>query len=532
MDEIRDKKIWLTVPATNDKPDPKIITNPAALTEWLDYLPNIDLEGMIARTSKALAGLNRHPESLTQLPSLLQRFQKAFDDPFELHVVGRGLRGEVGTGRRSAALLNGFLEFNRELSFGYSRLLNDRGETLKRADLINALSLAMESHERDILFSYERYQKVTPRSRLELYRLFLIAEEHGVVNEASEISGFPPAVILNRVLLLNLADPYCLPLQALWSTQGYLIKHAPMASLGTEPGSGLLLDIQGSVSPRLIADMSPSLFDPRRYRYLDTRLLCEATRRHVSVAIKDPAKLPRCLEQLDKLIALHLLRQWHRNWSTPSPRLAQRQEKHNKVAITFGLKALHHYLSKGALTADGTATDSLEDEVILEGGSIYQSTTHMEEFPLHLWRLFNLSEKGAGLIEDEDNSTCSQVGQLALMSIDNPSNGLKPMMAGVIRRRMEDEPHKNEIGIEFLKGQLHPLEVKPLFMEASDPPDFSPALIVDQQDAPALLITLRGYFKPNRALILRNHSQSRRVRAANLTESTRYFDLFSFTVGE
>ncbi|MBU0500117.1 MAG: hypothetical protein KJ558_07135 [Gammaproteobacteria bacterium] len=533
MDENKDKKIRLTVPATDGRlPDPAI-TRPGALQEWLDQLPNIDVEGMIARITRALGGLNRHPEAPAQFPALLQCYQKSFDETCEQFVKGRGLHQNRGAGRRSTALLNGFLEFNRELAFGYSRLLNDRADSLKRDELVNVIARAMESHERDILFSYERYRKAPPRSRLELYQLFLIAEDRGVAVEPSEAAGSSPGAIINRVLLLQLADPFSLPQQALWATHAYLARHAPLASLGQEPGSGILLDIQGGLSPRLIVGMASPSDDPRRYRYLDTRLLCEATRRHLSLAVKDTSKLPKSLEQLDQLMALQLLRQWHQNWSLPPSREIQRQERHHRVMLACGLTASHHYLTKGSLSPDGTDKESLDEEVILEGATFYQGSAGPQaDFPLQEWRLFDLTEKGAGLSEEENNGSCFQVGQLALMSTRAILDEPRPWTVAVIRRRLEGGPHENEIGLEFLKGQLHPLEVKPLIMEATDPPDFAPALIIEQPDAPALLLTLRGLFKPNRAFILRKNNQSRRVRAANLDESTRYFDLFSFTVGD
>lgn len=533
MDENRDKKIRLTVPVTDGKLTDPIITRPAVLLEWLDQLPNIDLEGMIAKITRALGGLNRYPDAPAQFPALLQCFQKYFDETCEQFIKGRGLHPSSGSGRRIAALLNAFLEFNRELAFGYSRLLNERSDSLKPGELINAIVLAMESHERDILFSYDRYRKPPPRSRLELYQLLLIAEDRGVADEASESSGSSPSAIINRMLLLQLADPFSLPQQALWAAHAYLAKHASLASLGPEPGSGILLDIQGNLSPRLIAGMARPANDPRRYRYLDTRLLCEATRRYLSLAVKDASKLPRSLERLDQLMALHLLRQWHQNWSAPSSRAIQRQENYQKVTLACGISAIHHYLTKGSLTPDSGDKENLDEEVILEGATFYKaSAVTLADFPLQEWRLFDLSEKGAGLSEEENNGVCFQVGQLALMTTEGLFDEPRPWMAGVIRRRLEGGAHSNEIGLEFIMGQLHPLEVKPFILEATDPPDFSPAIIVEQQGAPALLLTLRGFFKPNRAFILRKNNQSRRVRAANLDESTRYFDLFSFTVGD
>lgn len=518
----------LTVPPVEHRPDSQVITNPAVLVEWLDHLPNIDLEGMVARVTRALAGLNRHPESLIQLPALLRSFQGTFDEPFDHFVKGRGLRGETGGGRRTAAILSGFLEFNRELAFGYGRLLNDWGEKLGQEAFADAVTLAMQCQERDILFAYERYQRSAPAARGELYQLYLMAEERGVASQVVESGEASPVHVLNRVLLLGLADPFCLPQQGLWAAQSYLVKHAAMATLTQEEGTGVLVDIQSGTAPRGGEGNPPP--DSTRYRYLDTRLLCEATRRYVSGAVRDATKLPRSLGHLDQIMAMQLLRQWHRNWSSLPLREVQRQESSHRILMACGLKAIHHYLQKGNLTEEETGPDSLEDEVILEGHAIYQSSRVQEQFPLHEWRLFDLSEKGAGMRKADGDVACFQVGQLVVMSEENPGDEPRPWVVGLIRRRVDEGRSKCEIGVEFLRGQLHSLEMKPLITEASDPTGFSPALIIEQKDSPALLVAPHGLFKLNRAFTLRRNDQSRRVRAAVLGESTRYLDLFTFTV--
>ena len=116
------------------------------------------------------------------------------------------------------------------------------------------------------------------------------------------------------------------------------------------------------------------------------------------------------------------------------------------------------------------------------------------------------------------------------MTPDNALNNSKAWMVGVVRRRLEEGMSKNQIGIQLVKGRLHPFQLKPLVTEASDPSGFTPAFLVSQDNTPSLLLTSAGLYKPNRGFTLRSTEGTRRVRAANLAESTRYFDLFSFDI--
>lgn len=523
----------LTVPTPDDRPFEQVITNPAVLIEWLDQLPHIDQESMLTEITEALSHLIRHPDSVAQLPQLLHCYQDAFDELYEQFIANRRSNLNRTDGRKATAVLNLLQKFNREMGFGYNRLLNEFADSFQRDRLVNAITHAMLTHERDILFAFEGYRSVTPIARQALAQLFLFAESRQLTDAITDVSPASAGDILKRVLLLTLADPYILPQQGIWAAHLFLKKHAPMATLKMESNEGILVDIQSSsirttMEEKAVAETG----NANRYRYIDTHLLCEATRRYVTQAIQDASKLPDALKQMDQIIALQMLRRWYTNWSAPQKRKADRKEKYNRIMSTCGIEAIHHYLLQGSLTERKPIENAYEEDVVLEGSDIYLNSDQLENHPIHEWQLFNLSESGAGLVDEECVSTCFQVGQLVLLAVQHLDDYKQPWMTGIIRRRLEEGKHKNEIGIQFLNGNLHPLEINPLISEASDPSDFSPAFVVNRENGFPLMLTMRGLFKPNRAYNLRKEEQRKRIRAVNLIESSRYFDLFTFATND
>ena len=137
----------LTVPTPDDKPFEQVITNPAVLLEWLDQLPHIDQEGMLVEITESLSHLTRHPDKLLQLPQLLNCYQNTFDELYEQFLANRSTSPDRPAGRKSRALLNRFLEMNRELGFGYNRLINEFSETFEGPQLTDAITRAMLTHD-------------------------------------------------------------------------------------------------------------------------------------------------------------------------------------------------------------------------------------------------------------------------------------------------------------------------------------------------------------------------------------------------
>ena len=290
-------------------------------------------------------------------------------------------------------------------------------------------------------------------------------------------------------------------------------------------GHGLPVDLLGETSPRVMAEMDAPPSDPERYRRLDTRLLCEAVRRHAAQAMQEPPRLPPALDHIERTDALQLLRLWHTNWNAPRPRQANRDERHGRVSAICGLEPLHRHLLRDAPAQGGEEGAEYGDEVFLEGSEIHHSEPQ-ERPAAHAPRLFDLCAEGAGLVEEEDCGL--QVGQIVLLLPDHPMEHLRPGTTGVIRHRRKRGLRHYEIGLQFLEGRPHPLEIKPLIAGAGDSGDFTPALLVEGEGTPPHLLVPKGLFKPKRAFVLRHGAQQRRVRATALLETTPFIDRFTF----
>ncbi len=538
------REVQLTVPALDPAPDPKTITKPGQLKQWVDDLPYAHPEGMAREILSTLQRLNRHPKISQQRFELMELLLTPYLNILQIFKEKILKRGSASLHRNNKLFFDLVEKINLEMAYGFKRIVKDELLTdLQKSpeQQAGAVYWAMYCLVQAILLDLCSYQQESRSVWREILQLFQLATMYNIADQPIQtniqITGEPPRIIteFKQILLLFSLDPLHLSLNDLWASYTFLSHWASIARLGRmpekdNPMESLLVDLRGLDR---IKPFSPEQkVDVKRYCLLVTSPLSKSIDHSLALIRSHQLNKLKGLEGLTETQAEQLLQRMLLFWRAHPLRGFPRRDQYDRLIVVAGIDAINEFLRKGTAYDDYRQNRARRSEE-LEGTDVSTSFTpapREAKHHTHHWRQLNISERGIGVIVQQSGINGFPIGQLVLIESEGAVQHTKWRL-GVIRRLIQQSSATLELGVEFLLGKASAATLRPEVFGAERRADFLPALVIQQSDtSEKVLITPPMTYRPDRQYVLETtDKETSKVLAGDLLESTGSFERFSCT---
>jgi hypothetical protein len=538
------REVQLTVPALDPAPDPKTITKPGQLKQWVEDLPYAHPEGMAREILSTLQRLNRHSKISQQRLELMELLLAPYFNILQIFKEKILKRGSASLQRNNRLFFDLVEKINLEMAYGFKRIIKDELLTdLQKSPEQHAGSIywAMYCLIQAILLDLCSYQQESRSVWREILQLFQLATMYNIADQPIQTSiqtmGESPRIIteFKQILLLFSLDPLHLSLGDLWASYTFLSHWASIARLGRmperdNPMESLLVDLRGIDK---IKPFSPEQkVDVKRYCLLVTSPLSKSIDHSLALIRSNQLEKVKGLEGLSKAQAQQLLQRMLLFWRAHPLRGFPRREQYDRLMVVAGIDAINDFLRKGTAHADYRKHRAQRSEE-LEGTDVSTSFTPAPReirHHTHHWRQLNISERGIGVVVQQSGINGFPIGQLVLIESESAVQHTSWRL-GVVRRLIQQNSEMLELGVEFLVGKAFAATLRPEVFGAERRADFLPALVMKQnENSERTLITPPMTYRPDRQYVLETtDGETSKVLAGNLLESTGSFERFSCT---
>lgn len=518
----------LQVPAARTEPGKDLEIRPKQVKAWLDAMPMAQPVDPARKVLAHVSALNRskvdteivlqildvyRPTMAVLLEELEDVYSKA-PQPLpakarECLELARALAGELAIGFKAAILA----KTGKLLAFGAKKQL-----PLLTLRAIENLSLQLRA-------AYKSYTPAPQGVWSEIHQLYLFAEKEGfVVEPADPETKACVAEAYCEALLLSLTDPYRL-------SQGECDKvvaqiraaRAPVtlsqAKPQTRPSAHFLVPCDTDRPPKPALSANDDTGGPN-WRLFDANAIVDKLRQRKNAletgnvsATTSKMVGPDGIMLLSKLIIL---------WGDPPKRSARRDPSDGTVAICVGMRAVGHFVSLEAQSAQEEAFR------IKQGITIPLIVIPDDEvsraIPVVEWEIVNQS---AGGLKVRRSGTASQplaVGEVVGIKFI----GRTRWTVAVARWITALEDGGMEFGLQFLAPMARCVSVQPTVTSTTSTVRQG-LVLIDEGGDPASTDTLLcppNTFSDLREYELEEDGNVQTVRARSLIEKTGRFDLF------
>jgi len=515
-----------TVPAADRIADPETAAIAADAGEWIAQLPYADLDSVASSMLRALTLLNRHPDKLAARSEIMSAFRVP---------CGRLIRTVPDKPKAPSSDL--MRQLMLEMAYGYKHLVNDaltqRGWLQHRKRLGQSLYFAAKYLSLEMFLGFEAYQCQPGNSWREMLALYLLAEQQNLHHMAVEDRDQPnPANVsishaFKRIVLLKLQDPCHLMPGEARACFDYVNEIASQALLEEpsqtpNPAGRYLLDFEGVEPPR---PPDPSSFpdDHRRYRCLNLIPISHTVQNQMLACQAQGSAPSQALLHVNGLSPERIMKRMLQSWHAHAERRSEREETFGWVLCGSGLAAVNHFL---AAPAEAAHEEEDEEEVDL------QQISTLAGQPVGYGRIrcrqINRSTGGMCIRVQIPSSAEPKVGQVLLLQ-EERADGSGAWFAGIVRRRTRIDAESVEAGVQFIRGKVRPIAVKPRG-EYGDS-RFQPAIWVEREDTRhSSVLVGSGQYQRAREFVVKDAEPGAVIRADQLVESTPSFERFRFLV--
>jgi len=324
----------LTIPHQLQPSSNSFPTRPKQVEAWVEALPMANIGECARQIYTTLREMNRliiSPQDRFKSLEALRPPLFVITETLKKHYI----RQNLPLSPKNQKIAELAIQLNSEMAMGYKKM-KSIGINIHRA--MHYLSNVM-------LCAYQIYIHHPENTWLELNRLYLFAEENQlhdkVIKDAITESDTPDSTIednYKQILLLALANPYGLRQHITDAIFKALREWAPACRILPYSALG---EVEGCTSINLNSDAAPGFFcddgatNPVFCRNVDTT---EMTRIISNGILPQGLGYSGIPEEVLKRLAL--------TWSGKSRRAFSRTASNNKITITLGLSATHHYIDE------------------------------------------------------------------------------------------------------------------------------------------------------------------------------------------
>jgi len=521
-----------TVPAPDRTANPATITEPARVRDWVANLPYADLAGVTRAVLEALTRLNRHPHKVTERAELMG----AYCIPCARLIRVPLSRPNTPSSREMRQLMT-------EMAYGYKHLIN---ETLQqsgwkqRKRLVHSLYFVAKHLSLELFLAYEAYECTVTNSWRELLTIYRQAEQQELLDEPAEDrdQGDPANATINhvlkRILLLKLLDPCRMvpgETRACFDYLNTLASEAVVENLQqmTNPAGRFLLDLNGIDNPAP-PDPDKQPQNPERYRYLNLVPVSRQVHQQLQQMEAQGAPPPEGLRHMLQLSPILVLKRMLLAWHSRQERRNARMESFGWMLCGCGLGAAHHFLQQqqNNTSPDSSPADeqSTVEEVDLADIPVQQHQP--SQYNRIRCRQINRSVSGICVRLQLPKETNPKVGQVLVLE-DEVKDRTGNSYPGIVRRCLRIDEETLEIGIQFIRGETHPIEIRP--EDAEEGAAAQPALWVNRgNDRLSSILLPRGLYRKGRRFIVTRGRPGKMIEARQLVETSPSFERFQFLV--
>lgn len=501
----------LSAPEQHDYSDPTVEQDADRLRAWLTDLPLMDVVETVRLVLNALDSLNEQrlePEKRYQLLSIFRETaQRLFVTVDPLHLrqlaLSRSQREQATEGVERLLL---------SMAGGYKILVKAHFTSADRRlpdDLFGrVVNHAMEHLSLVLLDSYRFYRSLQGFLFTELHQLYRIARHNGLldvtVDDQDEVEKpLSIAASYHATLLLSLTDPFRLAEGEVGLLFDVLKQHADMCCVvpgnhwSGDPDGLFFVDLKGNDPPASCMQLEQPVAGREPY-LLDARKALSAIRKQLE---QTPAKVR--MQSPEAMVLRRLLPEK----TDPEKDREARYPDSRWTHLLLGLDRIHCWQLNTLQTGNGQA------DGIGSGGP---------EEPVPC-RIVDTSDSGMCLAWDEGGGGDARVGEL--LGIVEPDH---PVTLALVRSIRIYREGGMEIGVQLMRGSTAPVYCRSLEDEDANVMRalFMPA--IEEDRVSATLLAARGFYKPDRRLLISVSGKDVRARAGRSIINGPVFDRFEF----
>lgn len=511
--------LLLQVPKQHDFDNPAVELNPKRVARCLKDLPLLNLSLSAKTLLEALVPANLQPMPAKTRFRLLELYRDTLLAVFD-GLDQQALRSQpISPKQRSQAREHG-AALCRELANGYKLVVRElHGQEPSRQPLWHAaLYRAMEATALTLLDCYRSYQVPPTFTYLELHQLHVLAETTGRLNapvqlDKQVLSKHGLNGLYHRILMLSVADPYHMPAGAAVRLYTLLEPFAPLAKIvpyHDHGPTGCYVVERGGDSPPIPCARAQSDYGLDQPAILDLRPALHAVGERLA-QLRTDNEVDDDQSRLLAILAPQL--------QQPRQRQAPRREARREAWISFGIEAIHYYVSRGARFIAEAMSES--------GADIQVRDLDHEGEDAHVlepWQIVNESVTGYLLSSRSRWPGEPRVGD-AVAVVTPSRDPQEPRLAVAIVRWMRAGRDQTvEMGIELIPGN-----VRAVLCEGDA--GTSPALLFSSVPAlrlPASILAPKGSYAAHSVLRIRTGSRASSVRAGEAMKETACVEQFNF----
>jgi hypothetical protein len=536
-------------------------TKPAKVEQWLAALPILNLAETSHRIFESLHALNR----MELDDKTRQRLMEIYREPVarictKLKDEYVGLPLPLPEKARLAAKRT--REFQLELAYGYKRvLINAVTDMSSRPSsrAMNSMALVIQRAIRylaeALVRSYQCYHSAPENIWREIHELYSLAEAFGAVNvpvpddQNNAIPESTVSHVYKQALLVDLADPYHLPVRMVGLIQHYLNRWASLARLGpatARPGKNcqFLIDLHNDRAGELYFPSEASITAPQQYRLLDTIELARVIHGQLGMLQRGDKPAPDGLHAdfFDTDNVQDLLKRMLSSWGVNPKRMFTRTPKGGAaINVAIGIRAISHWLNNGErFLLSSEFVGPMPQARFRVGGKYVQVARDADAEPVapprpnsenpelafENWGLVDESAGGMAISKPQVANQRARIGDLVAVRADDSDF----WELNSIRWIKNPDNTTIEIGMKRISPVAQAVMVK-YIDENRNESDFQPAILV-----PPLatlkqrtgLLTFKGVFRPERQIHYDDGYRLVKIKPTRLVESTQLYEHFEF----
>ena len=534
----------LSLPPRTDHPSTETETHPAGLERWIARLPLLNTIEATQLLSRQLIGLNRMALEDKQRLKLLELLRAPVQAICQdLHKAYMGLPQPLPDKARQIA--NQVQLLLTEMAYGY-KLIAFNSTAVPKLDQADRPILTVALHRgirylTDILYrGYELYSPPPEGTWFEIHQLYRYAELLGITESPvdDKLNNVLPQVSISHAykhaLLLDFSDPYHLPARMLTKINRYLERYASLAQLS--PGIAalkshcqFLINLDNDRAGAVNTEASPITTEVR-YRLLNTTDLARIIHQHLMVLqagqVPDPDGLEKdYFVQFGQDLQVRMLQAWGVN----PKRVFSRSPRENVTReVVFGVDTINFFLHGAEPFTPSTSEVGPQPNrtAIGEAAGAPNRIHPSPSSPVKAnWELIDESAGGYALARSGKAPNPVRVGDLLASRAQTNGGGWE---IGVVRWVRTSGSDSIEIGVQRLSPTASAVAVLPvednrdLYFLALNLPEVKP------MKQPETLVTVRGFYKPNRIFYLDNAYRTRQIKALKLIELSGSFERFQY----
>lgn len=515
--------------------DIKALLHPADLQEWMDALPYADLQRSAHLIETALKQTNAQGLKPAARLELLRRYFKG-----NLELLGTYIKGKGAGGLRPVETKQQQIEAVKrvaaELAAGYrlavrealaTRTLFQHGKPTAEG-----LLYALKAHAHMLLLHFHQYASIPKTLWKDVHEIYGLAERQGDAGKTLDDPDRSPTAptsiggAYQQILATAVSDPYRLPFGAVWEiyeqladwiADTHLYKYKPVAT-----ASGFfVVDLSGTEAPVNYSRFRSSA-TTENYRVLDFRALQRAARQRLDTL--DRARPVGELVCFSPHHARFLLEHLVKAWGLPPQRSLPRQLRQGAVTLTCGIHAVYYHLNGDQeFPYAGHTIGPLGIEV--HGPAHEMAASPVAQPEKEDWNFFNESAGGYSIYTLSRSRLRVRIGELiGMRSAQAETSGAWAI--GIIRWLIMSADQRYRVGVQLLATEVRSAAVRPL--DADVQPQRAVLMKGIAEGSPPAIVTVKGIYRPDRALEVEEDGRLWRARAGHLLESTTAFDCFAY----